>query len=250
MKTFAELNFPGRLIAVEGLDGSGKSTQIYLLKRWLEAEGIKVYFSEWNSSELVKSATSKGKKRELLSPTTFSLIHATDFADRYERHLVPLLRAGYIVLCDRYVFTAFARDVTRGCPPEWVRGLYSFAAQPDMTMFFKADLDVSLNRILEGRPKLKFFEAGMDLRLSTDPYESFKIFQGRILEQYLAMSKEFKFVTMDGNQDVQSQQKIVRKLVSEKIDLKKFRRKSPLPLPPSLPAAADEKDELGGDKAA
>ena len=97
MKTFAELNYPGRLIAVEGLDGSGKSTQIYLLKRWLEAEGIKVYFSEWNSSELVKSATSKGKKRELLTPTTFSLIHATDFADRYERHLLPLLRAGYVV---------------------------------------------------------------------------------------------------------------------------------------------------------
>jgi len=95
MKTFAELNFPGRLIAVEGLDGSGKSTQIYLLKRWLELQGLKVYFSEWNSSELVKAATSKGKKRELLTPTTFSLIHATDFADRYERHLVPLLRAGY-----------------------------------------------------------------------------------------------------------------------------------------------------------
>ena len=117
MKTFAELNFPGRLIAVEGLDGSGKSTQIYLLKRWLELQGLKVYFSEWNSSELVKSATSKGKKRELLTPTTFSLIHATDFADRYERHLVPLVRAGYLVLCDRYIFTAFARDVVRGCPP-------------------------------------------------------------------------------------------------------------------------------------
>lgn len=252
MKTFAEMNFPGRLIAVEGLDGSGKSTQIYLLKRWLEAEGIKVYFSEWNSSELVKSATSKGKKRELLTPTTFSLIHATDFADRYERHLVPLLRAGYVVLCDRYVFTAFARDVTRGCPPEWVRGLYNFAAKPDMTMFFKADLEVSLNRILEGRPKLKFFEAGMDLRLSADPYESFKIFQGRILEQYLAMSKEFNFVVMDANQNVESQQKIVRKLVSEKIDLKRFKRKSPLPLPPSLAkkAANDLPDEPAGDKAA
>ncbi|HVU09459.1 MAG TPA: dTMP kinase [Verrucomicrobiae bacterium] len=234
MKTFAELNFPGRLIAVEGLDGSGKSTQIYLLKRWLEAEGIKVYFSEWNSSELVKSATSKGKKRELLTPTTFSLIHATDFADRYERHLLPLLRAGYVVLCDRYVFTAFARDTVRGCPPEWVRGIYNFAALPDLTFFFKTDLEVSLNRILEGRPKLKFFEAGMDLRLSTDPYESFRIFQGRILDQYVAMSDEFKFVVMDANQNVEKQQILVRKIVGDKIDLRKFRRRSPLPLPPSI----------------
>jgi hypothetical protein len=93
-KTFAELGFEGRLIAVEGLDGSGKSTQIYLLKRWLEMRGFKVFFSEWNSSALVKSATSKGKKQNLLTPTTFSLIHATDFADRYERQLLPLLKAG------------------------------------------------------------------------------------------------------------------------------------------------------------
>jgi dTMP kinase len=232
MKTSAEFNFPGRLIAVEGLDGSGKSTQIYLLKRWLELQGLKVYFSEWNSSELVKSATSKGKKRELLTPSTFSLIHATDFADRYERHLVPLLRAGYIVLCDRYIFTAFARDVVRGCPPEWVRGLYDFAALPDLTFFFKADLEVSLNRILDGRPKLKFFEAGMDLRLSNDPYESFRIFQGRILQQYLAMSSEFKFVTIDANQRVEVQQAIVRQLISGRIDLGKFKRRNPLPLPP------------------
>jgi len=224
LKTFAESNFPGRLIAVEGLDGSGKSTQIYLLKRWLELQKLKVYFSEWNSSELVKSATSKGKKRELLSPTTFSLIHATDFADRYERHLVPLLRAGYIVLCDRYIFTAFARDIVRGCPPEWVRGVYSFAALPDVTFFFKADLEVSLQRILDGRPQLKYFEAGMDLRLSTDPYESFRIFQGRILEQYLAMSTEFKFLVMDANQLVEAQQSLVRKLVAQRINLGEFKR--------------------------
>lgn len=250
MKTFADLNFPGRLIAVEGLDGSGKSTQIYLLKRWLEAEGIKVYFSEWNSSELVKTATSKGKKRELLTPTTFSLIHATDFADRYERHLLPLLRAGYIVLCDRYAFTAFARDVVRGCPPEWVRGIYNFAALPDITFFFKTDLEVSLNRILEGRPKLKFFEAGMDLRLSADPYESFRIFQGRILEQYVAMSDEFKFVVMDANQNVEKQQCIVRKLVSEKIELRKFRRRSPLPLPPAFRLVEGKTQEHEEDLAA
>ena len=232
IKTFAQINYPGRLIAVEGLDGSGKSTQIYLLRRWLESEGVRVYFSEWNSSELVKSATSKGKKRELLTPTTFSLIHATDFADRYERHLLPLLRAGYVVLCDRYIFTAFARDVVRGCPPEWVRGLYDFAALPDLTFFFKADLEVSLSRILDGRPKLKFFEAGMDLRLSADPYESFRIFQGRILEQYLAMSTEFNFLVIDANQRVETQQAVVRTLVSHRVDLARFKRVTPLPLPP------------------
>ena len=222
MKTFAELNFPGRLVAVEGLDGSGKSTQIYLLKRWLELQGLKVFFSEWNSSELVKAATSKGKKRELLTPTTFSLIHATDFADRYERQLVPLLRAGYIVLCDRYFFTAFARDTVRGCPPKWVRGIYNFAALPDLTFFFQADLEVSLHRILDGRPELKYFEAGMDLRLSTDPYESFRIFQGRILEQYLAMSTEFGFLVIDANQRVEAQQSLVRQLISARINLSKY----------------------------
>ena len=87
-----------------GLDGSGKSTQIYLVKRWLELEGYRVFFTEWNSSVLVKKSTSKGKKRQLLTPTTFSLIHATDFADRYERQILPLLRAGYIVLADRYIY--------------------------------------------------------------------------------------------------------------------------------------------------
>lgn len=226
MKTFAELGFPGRLVAVEGLDGSGKSTQIYLLKRWLELAGLKVFFTEWNSSELVKNATSKGKKRELLTPTTFSLIHATDFADRYERQLLPLLRAGYLVLCDRYIFTAFARDTVRGCPPEWVRGIYDFAALPDLTFFFRANLEVSLKRILDGRPQLKYFEAGMDLRLSTDPYESFRIFQGRILEQYLAMSTEFKFTVIDANQQIESQQMIVRDLLAAKVDLGRFVRKS------------------------
>src|SRR5262247_31344 len=224
MKTFAELNFPGRLIAVEGLDGSGKSTQIYLLKRWLELQGLKVYCSEWSSSELVKAATSKGKKREFLTATTFSLIHATDFADRYERHLVPLLRAGYLVLCDRYIFTAFARDVVRGCPPEWVRGIYNFAGLPDLTFFFKADLDVSLRRILDGRPQLKYFEAGMDLGLSNDPYESFRIFQGRILEQYLSMTSEFDFLVIDANQPVEVQQNAVRDLIASSVDLSLFKR--------------------------
>lgn len=213
---------PGRLIAVEGLDGSGKSTQIRLLQRWLQGQGLKVYFSEWNSSELVKSATSRAKRSEALTPTTFSLIHATDFADRYERHLLPLLRAGYLVLCDRYIFTAFARDVVRGCPADWVRGVYDFAALPDLTFFFKADPQVPLRRILDGRPKLKFFEAGMDLRLSGDIYESFRLFQGQIHEQYLAMSVEFGFQVIDATQQVETQQTLVRKLVASRLDLRDF----------------------------
>lgn len=224
MKTFAQLGFPGRLIAVEGIDGSGKSTQLHLLRRWLESLDLKVFLSEWNSSELVKSATSRGKAQQLLTPTTFCLIHATDFADRYERHLVPLLRAGYLVLCDRYVFTAFARDVVRGCPPAWVRGIYSFAALPDLTFFFKADLEISLQRILAGRPQLKFYEAGMDLRLSPDIYESFRLFQSRLLEQYLAMSTEFQFHLVDANQSIEAQQQIVRAIVAARLDLDSFRR--------------------------
>ncbi len=215
----------GRLIAVEGLDGSGKSTQIYLLKRWLELEGYKVFFTEWNSSVLVKKATKKGKASQLLTPTTFSLIHCTDFADRFERQVWPLLCAGYIVLADRYCFTAFARDAVRGCDPNWVRTLYSFATLPDITFFFNVSTEVAINRILEGRPTLKYHEAGMDLGLSTDPYESFRIFQGRINQAYEKMVAEFDFTVIDASQAVNIQQQFVRKIVVEKIDLARFRWK-------------------------
>ena len=215
----------GRLIAVEGLDGSGKSTQIYLLKRWLELEGYKVFFTEWNSSVLVKSATKKGKKRQLLTSTTFSLIHCTDFADRYERQIWPLLCAGYIVLADRYMFTAFARDSARGCDLEWVKNMYSFASLPDITFYFKVPPAVAIDRILEGRPTLKYHEAGMDLNLSADPYESFRIFQGMINEAYEKMSEEFKFTMIDATKPVDVQQKRVRQLVQRKIDLPAYKLK-------------------------
>src|SRR5688500_3871626 len=180
---------PGRLIAVEGVDGSGKSTQIDLLHKWLRGKNRKVFFSEWNSSPLVSEATKKGKRRQLLTPTTFSLIHATDFADRYERQILPRLEAGFIVLCDRYVYTAYARDRVRGCDPAWLEEVYSFAHKPDITFYFDVPLEVSLHRILGGRPQLKYHEAGMDLGLHTDIRESFKLFQGRIVDAYLSMAK-------------------------------------------------------------
>jgi len=214
--------YKGKLVIVEGIDGSGKSTQIDLLHKWLKLTGRAVYFSEWNSSELVKSTTRAGKKKHMLTPTTFSLIHATDFADRYERHLVPLLRAGYLVLCDRYVFTAFARDVVRGCPPDWVRGLYGFAARPDLTFFLRAPLEISLQRLLDGKRKLKYFEAGMDLRISPDIQESYRIFQGRLLEQYLAMSREYEFHLIEADQPVEPQQALIRQIVADRIRLSDY----------------------------
>ncbi|MBN1483037.1 thymidylate kinase [candidate division KSB1 bacterium] len=213
----------GKLIAVEGMDGSGKSTQIYLLKRWLELEGYKVFFTEWNSSFLVKKATKKGKKSKLLTATTFSLIHCTDFADRYERQIWPLLRAGYIVLADRYFFTAFARDVVRGCDFEWVKNNYSFATLPDITFFFKVDPGVAIARILDGRPQLKYHEAGMDLDLHVDPYESFKIFQGRINKAYDNMVKPFDFTVIDSNRSPDVMQQEVREIVKQRIDLSAYK---------------------------
>ena len=226
MKTALSVDLPGKLIAVEGLDGSGKSTQLYLLKRWLELRGLKVYFTEWNSSLIVKKATSKGKKRQLLTPTTFSIIHCTDFADRYERQILPLLKAGYLVLCDRYVYTAFARDAVRGCSRSWLRNLYGFARRPDLTLFFNTPLAVALSRILSGRPQLKYHEAGMDLGLASDPYESFRLFQERIYNEYLAMKDEFSFVTIDGGATIEEQQAMVRELVGHSFDLPAYRWKT------------------------
>lgn len=203
----------GRLIVVEGIDGSGKSTQIHLLEKWLSYKGINVFKSEWNSSEMVKEITSKGKKKGLLTPTTFSLLHATDFADRYERNILPLLRAGYFVLADRYVYTAFVRDIVRGCNPEWVRKVYDFAIKPDLAFYFKVPVDIAVDRILVGRPKLKYYEAGMDLNLSNDPYESYRIFQGRIIDQYDSMAEPEGFTIIDGTLSIEEQQKTVRKMI-------------------------------------
>jgi len=223
---------PGKLVAVEGLDGSGKSTQIYLLKRWLELEGYKIFFTEWNSSAIVKRATSKGKKRQLLTPTTFSLIHCTDFADRYERQILPLLHAGYIVLADRYIYTAFARDGVRGCDPEWVRRLYSYARQPDITFFFNVPLKVAQARILDGRTRLKYHEAGMDMGYSPDPNESFRIFQGKIYQEYRRLSDEYNFVRIDATEPPDVQQVKVREIVETIIDLPRYRwRETPYPQP-------------------
>ena len=214
MISYGEHRFPGKLFVVEGTDGSGKSTQLALLHQWLIAEGYPVVFSEWHSSPLVKDTTRRAKKRRLFTPTTFSLIHATDFADRTERDIIVPLKAGAIVLADRYIYTAFARDVARGCDRAWVRELYRFAVKPTVGFFFRAPLNIAIDRIVSGRPQLKYYESGMDMDWSDDPEESFTIFQGKILGEYDQMVEEFGLTVIDATRSIENQQKIVRSIVS------------------------------------
>jgi dTMP kinase len=203
----------GRLFIVEGIDGSGKSTQLDLLHKWLVSRGYLVAFTEWNSSPVVRQTTKKGKDNKLLSPASFSLIHAADLADRVEHQILPALRAGAIVLADRYAYTAFARDVARGVDREWVRAIYSFAVRPTVAFYFRVPLDESLQRILVGRPELKYYEAGLDLGLADDPYESFRLFQGRILEEYEHIVEEFGLTVIDATKPLVQQQAQMRKLI-------------------------------------
>ena len=161
--------YPGKLFVVEGIDGSGKTTQLALLAKWLSAEGHRVFVTEWNSSALVKAATKTGKKKNALTPMTFSLLHATDFADRLLYKIIPPLKAGMIVLADRYAYTAFARDATRGVDRQWVRELYSFAVRPDLALYFRVPIDVSVDRLMARRVKLKFYEAGHGPGLEREP---------------------------------------------------------------------------------
>ena len=214
MASFGQHTFPGKLFIVEGTDGSGKSTQLALLYQWLKSEGYPVFFSEWNSSPLVKNTTKRAKKARLFTPTTFSLLHATDFADRTEHDIIPPLKAGAIVLADRYCYTAFARDVARGCDRRWVRDVYQFAVKPTVAFFFRAPLEVAIDRITSGRPELKYYEAGMDMGWSDDEEDSFKIFQGKILNEYDLMIDEFGLTKIDATRSIEAQQREMRRIVN------------------------------------
>lgn len=215
MEMYGKHSVPGRLFIVEGIDGSGKSTQLSLLHRWLESEGHAVVFSEWNSSPLVKDVTRRGKKKKILSPMTFSLIHATDFADRTEHQIIPPLKAGSVVLADRYMYTAFARDAARGVNREWVRSLYGFAVKPTVAFYFRVTLDEAIKRINAARAGIKYYEAGADVGLAEDLEESFRIFQGRIIDEYERMVEEFGLVVIDASLPIEEQQTRMRQVVAE-----------------------------------
>ncbi len=173
-----------------------------------------MFVTEWNSSALVKAATKTGKKKNSLTPMTFSLLHATDFADRLLYNIIPPLKAGMIVLADRYAYTAFARDAARGVDRRWVRELYSFAVRPDMAVYFRVPIEVSTDRLLARRVKLKFYEAGLDMGWSGNAIESFRIFQGKVLDEYDRLITEFDLSVVNATGSITEQQRTFRKVVS------------------------------------
>ena len=212
-------NYDGILVCVEGIDGSGKSTQLALLRDWLKSTGKDVIYTEWNSSPLISQTTKLAKKKNLLSPRTFSLLHAVDFADRLKQVIAPALKAGFIVLADRYAYTAFARDVARGVDPKWVREVYDFAIKPDLTVYFDIDPKTSMERICFNRTP-KFYEAGMDLKLSNDPYESYILFQTRVVKEYKKMLNEYDIVKLDAKESIHKKQVRIRELLNKILEEK------------------------------
>src|SRR6187200_478970 len=205
-------NYPGKLIAIEGTDGVGRSTQITLLREWLEVQGYGVIETGWTRSELMQPTIELAKASNTLNKLTFVLLYATDFADRLEKEIIPALKSGFIVLTDRYIFTALARAGVRGVDRQWLRDLYGFAIAPHMVFYLKIDVDKLIGRVLESRG-MDFWESGMDLKTGDDIYESFRTYQQRLLREYGSMADEFHFRVLDARRRVDKIQEELRKQV-------------------------------------
>lgn len=199
----------GSLIVIEGTDGVGRSTQIEQLTRWLEVQGYGVVNTGWTRSPLLAETINEAKAGHELNVTTFSLLYAADFADRLENQIIPALRAGFIVVADRYMYTAFARNAVMGADPEWTRKLFGFAVIPDLVMYLKIDVKHLVPRVLESKG-MDYWESGMHLKLGSDIFDSFRRYQARILREYDRMTEEFGFVTVDAQQPVDAIQQELR----------------------------------------
>src|SRR6185295_5645799 len=185
----ADADYPGVLITIEGTDGVGRTTQVEMLREWLELRGFGVIETGWTRSQLVGRAIDEAKQAHTLNRLTYSLIYAADFADRLEKEILPALRAGFVVLADRYVFTAFARDLVRGADTGWVRDLFGFAPIPHLVLYLKIDVPTLIRRVIP-RGMIDYFESGMDLALGDDPYDSFKKYQTLLVREYNRMAQE------------------------------------------------------------
>jgi dTMP kinase len=199
----------GSLIVIEGTDGVGRSTQIEQLTRWLEVQGYGVVNTGWTRSPLLAETINEAKAGHELNVTTFSLLYAADFADRLENQIIPALRAGFIVVADRYMYTAFARNAVMGADPDWTRKLFGFAVIPDLVMYLKIDVKHLVPRVLESKG-MDYWESGMHLELGSDIFDSFRRYQARILREYDRMTEEFGFVTVDAQQPVDAIQQELR----------------------------------------
>ncbi|HTK28120.1 MAG TPA: thymidylate kinase [Vicinamibacterales bacterium] len=205
--------YPGRLIAIEGTDGVGRSTQIQLLREWLEVKGYGVIETGWTRSPLMQPTIELAKASNTLNKLTFVLLYATDFADRLEKEIIPALKAGFVVLSDRYIFTALARAGVRGVDRSWLRSLYGFAIAPHMVFYLNIDVKTLIGRVLEARG-MDFWESGMDLKTGDDIYDSFKSYQGKLLREYSSMSDEFHFRVIDARRPIEYIQEDLRRQVA------------------------------------
>ena len=204
--------YPGRIIAIEGTDGVGRSTQIRLLREWLEVQGYGVVETGWTRSELMQPTIDLAKSSNTLNKLTFVLLYATDFADRLEKEIIPALKAGFIVLSDRYIYTAMARAGVRGIDRQWVRNLYGFAIAPHLVFYLKIDDKTLIRRVLQAR-EMDYWESGMDLKLGDDIYESFRAYQRALLREYASMADEFRFRTLDARRKVEVLQDELRRQI-------------------------------------
>jgi dTMP kinase len=211
-------SYPGKLIVLEGTDGVGRSTHCELLQNWLAIEGYGAVTTEWKSSELICTVIDKAKSKNALNTITFSLLYATDLADRLHNIIIPALKAGLIVIADRYIYTAFARDVVRGADPTWVKKVYGFAIEPDLVFYLKMPLDSLLRRIITTRGGLDFYESGRDIGMSTDLYQSFKLYQSQIAFEYERMADDFQFKVISADDPIDSVQKTLRNAVRKLLD--------------------------------
>ena len=230
----------GKLIAIEGTDGVGRSTHIEMLQEWLEVQGYGVVTTGWTRSSLMSKAIEVAKKGNILDRWSFSLLYATDFADRLEHQIIPALRAGFIVLADRYVYTALARDVVRGGNPEWIRNVFGFALVPDLVCYLRIDVDTLAMRVIESKG-MNYWESGMDLRLGTDLFDSFKKYQTQLIEQYDKMAEEFRFEVVDARKPPEEIQEALRSKI-EPI-LRTAKKATPPPPLPETAAAAPPGDK-------
>lgn len=199
---FEVSELPGRLIVLEGTDGVGRSTQVALLHEWLEANGYAVTQTGLARSSLVGPGLTRAKQGHTLGDTTLNLFYATDFADRLEKEIIPALRAGFICLTDRYIYSVIARALVRGVSHDWLRDLFGFAIVPDAVFYLEADLDRLVPRVVSG-DGFDYWESGMDVLRGDDIFENWREYQTELLAQFHQIGKEYQFIWVDANRSVQ-----------------------------------------------